>query len=30
MPAQDPKPIKAPAPTKERPIPIRFSDWASI
>lgn len=30
MPIQKPVPVKSQTPTKERPTPVRFSDWASI
>lgn len=30
MPVERPKPPKGAKPQKERPTPVRFSDWASI
>ncbi len=30
MPTQKPVPVKGQGPTKERPKPVRYSDWASI
>ncbi len=30
MQPQHPQPAKGQVPTKERPVPVRFSDWASI
>ncbi len=30
MPIKKPMPAKGQTPAKERPTPVRFSDWASI